>query len=79
MQRAETQTAKRSRMIKSAAKKDDVAMIMGVWMEEGEESGDVVVMVDETVDWGVVAERPTGRIGRHGQDYMIADHHQTHG
>lgn len=66
MQRAETQTAKRSRMIKSAAKKVDVAMIMGVWMEEGgEESEDVVVVVAErVVDWGVVGEGPTGRIGR---------------
>lgn len=59
-------------MIKSAAKKVEVAMIMGVWMEEGEESEDVVVVVDETGDWGVVAERPTGKIERRGQDYMIS-------
>ena len=59
-------------MIKSAAKKVEVAMIMGVWMEEGEESEDVVVVVDEKGDWGVVAERPTGRIERRGQDYMIS-------
>ena len=47
--------AKRNRMIKSAAKKLDVAMIMGVWTEEGEvEPGDMVFVAAEGVDWAVV-------------------------
>lgn len=55
MHRAETQMAKRNRMIKSAAKKVDVAMIMGVWMEVGEAvPGGMVVAEVEGVVWAVV-------------------------
>lgn len=59
MHRAETQMAKRNRMIKRAAKKLDVAMMMGVWMEVGEvvSVGMVVVGVEE-VGWVVVTGGP---------------------
>ena len=62
MHLAETQMAKRNRMIKRAAKKLDVAMIMGGWMEVGEvvSVGMVVVGVEE-VDWVVVTREPAER------------------
>ena len=62
MHRAETQMAKRNRMIKSTAKKVDVAIIMGVWMEVGEtESVGMVVVGAEEVGWVVVTGRPAER------------------